>query len=409
MQRGASIMLALSSILLIGISAYAADKTLTDYQSLFEGKMSKVDKVYRASQNTALQSYRKKIAIAKETLQSQGDLDGTIAVNREIKRLEREKTVPQELPDEFPTRLVLAHKNYHAVLLAAEQTKNKTTAGLIKRYLVPLERLQKQLVRKNALDEALAVNKEIKKVQVVLADIESKMPAADPTKSINPTTRSRGRSLSLRKGLVLNYSFDKNEGKKVTDSSGKRNNGNALNAKWTADGRLNGAYQFAGQGQHIETKGHQSLDLAGEMSITAWVKASQMTGTPAICAKGNGGGGESWLVDIDRNKFRYVRRQHDGASYVQAISAQKVQLGVWYHVVGVADGKQLRIYVNAKETIGQAYSGPFDTNKHKVSIGSRQGGQRAYDLSFIGVIDEVMIFNRPLSEEEIRQLFNERK
>ncbi len=124
-----------------------------------------------------------------------------------------------------------------------------------------------------------------------------------------------------------------------------------------------------------------------------------------ICAKGYGGG-ESWLLDIVGGRFRYVRRQQDGASYVHATSPQKIQLGVWYHVVGIADGKRLRIFVNATETIGQAYSGPFDTNDHKVSIGSRQRSQGAYYMYLHGTIDEVMIFDRPLSAREIKTMYD---
>ena len=177
---------------------------------------------------------------------------------------------------------------------------------------------------------------------------------------------------------------------------------------WCLIGGVGGAYEFAGPAQYIGVEDDRSMHLPAEMSIAAWVKVTRTGHGGVICAKGHGGGGESWLLDINAGSFRYVRRQQDGASYVHATSTQKIQFGIWYHVVGIADGKRLRIAVNATETIGQAYSGPFDTNDHKVSIGSRQGSQGAYDMYLHGTIDEVMIFNRPLSAREIKKMYDSR-
>jgi len=220
--------------------------------------------------------------------------------------------------------------------------------------------------------------------------------------------RIRGGSIGMQ-GVVLHYSFDRDGGNMVSDRSEKGNHGAVHNSKWTSTGRVGGGYEFAGPAQYIEVEDHRSMDLPAEMSIAAWVKVTRAGHGDVICAKGYGGGGESWVLDICNGSFRYVRRQQDGASYVHATSTQKIQIGVWYHVVGIADGKRLRIAVNATETIGQAYSGPFDTNDHKVSIGSRQRSQGAYDMYLLGIIDEVMILNRPLSAREIKKMYDSQR
>jgi hypothetical protein len=208
-------------------------------------------------------------------------------------------------------------------------------------------------------------------------------------------------------GVIVHFSFDRDEGQKVSDRSEHGNHGTVHNAKWTAQGRVGGAFEFAGPENYISVEHHRSLDLPAKMAVAAWVKVSRTGYTEVICAKGYGYG-ESWFLDGADGRFRFVRRQNNGASYVAAISAQAIQTNVWYHVVGVADGERLRIYVNATETIGQAYSGAFDTNEHNLSIGSRQSGRGPYDLHLLGTIDEVMIFNRPLSAQEIRKMYHSR-
>ncbi len=214
----------------------------------------------------------------------------------------------------------------------------------------------------------------------------------------------RGGAVGMQ-DVVLHYSFDRDDGKNVPDRSGQGNTGAVYNSKWTPNGRFDGAYEFSGPEQYIGVDDHRSMDLPAEMSVAAWVKIARTGNGDVICAKGFGGG-ESWLLDGYGGQFRFVRRQNEGASYVQATSAQAVQPGVWTHVVGVADGERLRIYVNAVETIGQSYSGPFDTNDHILSIGSRQSRQGGYDLHLVGTIDEVKVYNRPLSSTEIKTMYD---
>ncbi len=213
----------------------------------------------------------------------------------------------------------------------------------------------------------------------------------------------RGGAVDMQ-GVVLHYSFDRDDGKNVPDRSEQGNTGTVCNSKWTPNGRFGGAYEFSGPEQYIGVDDHRSMELPAEMSVAAWVKIDRTGNGDVICAKGFGGG-ESWLLDGYGGRFRFVRRQNEGASYVEATSAQAVQPGVWTHVVGVADGERLRIYVNAVETIGQSYSGPFDTNDHKLSIGSRQSRQGGYDLHLVGTIDEFKVYNRPLSAREIKTMY----
>ena len=75
--------------------------------------------------------------------------------------------------------------------------------------------------------------------------------------------------------------------------------------------------------------------------------------------------------------------------------------GSWYHFTGTYDGSTFRVYVNGEEKGSAAAEGSINAageNDLFLGVGER-------NRHFNGVIDEVMMWNRALSESEIKQLF----
>ena len=179
-------------LFLLAQPAYA-EKTLADYKALFEGAMSRISTTRGASRKAALDAYGKKLEAAKRKLMDTGNLDGTIAIGREIERLNREKTVSQTPPDGGPSLLLALHKNYHSAVHAAEYTRSKSSVELIKQYMAPLKRLKTKLVQHQKLDDAGKVAAELRRARFLLADYESKLPvrAAAPAKQVAAAGQGR--------------------------------------------------------------------------------------------------------------------------------------------------------------------------------------------------------------------------
>jgi hypothetical protein len=68
------------------------------------------------------------------------------------------------------------------------------------------------------------------------------------------------------------------------------------------------------------------------------------------------------------------------------------------HVVGTFDGSMLRIYVNGRPEGGASTGLPRRPGDVPVEIGSFYGGQR-----WFGVLDEVALYDRALSPEDVRR------
>jgi hypothetical protein len=147
-----------------------------------------------------------------------------------------------------------------------------------------------------------------------------------------------------------------------------------------------------------------------EFSLEAWVYTTfpqyiESDGS-GIITKGTGDGGEEFNLDTGSGggDFRFFVRDASGGVHLcnSTIAADSN----WHHLVGVCDeaNGNLFLYVDgvlaASSTI-EAGSGLESTANETVSIGARQSGTGEYDDQFPGVIDEVAIYDHPLSASQV--------
>jgi hypothetical protein len=117
------------------------------------------------------------------------------------------------------------------------------------------------------------------------------------------------------------------------------------------------------------------------------------------------------LSTITETSLRFRLKTDDGQDTATLISDPAIEAGVWAHVAATWDGRTMRIYKDGVEVAGQDKGGSavaVDPDA-SVAIGSQPSDAFASDPShvvkfFDGKIDEVNIYNRALSELEIRYL-----
>ncbi len=209
--------------------------------------------------------------------------------------------------------------------------------------------------------------------------------------------------------LVLTFdraSIIRQEGGHVLkDLSGNGNNSKPVGAQWTPDGKCGGACRFDGTDDYIDCGHSESLSIPGPMTISMWVKLQNWDNGGGLCTKGVGAGGESWLLDMAGKGIRFIRRPISVNPYTSVTTRQPIERGKWYHIVAISDGERLRLYQNLAETTSREYAKESLVNDHIVSIGSRQAHSGPYDLNLAGTIDEVGIWRRALSKEEVKTLY----
>ena len=213
-------------------------------------------------------------------------------------------------------------------------------------------------------------------------------------------------------GLVAYYPFNGN----ANDESGNGHNGTVNGATITNDrfGSDNSAYRFDGVDDVILIPDASELNMTDALTISMWVMpelSNQDDGAGIIC-KGVGNGGEVYSVSIQIGTALKFYTWKSGTFYENQVFnwIDNTTLYNWRHLVVIFDGPNncSKIYDNlAKIGFNNSFPSLLDTNDHDLSIGSRERSSTSgYSMNFKGIIDDVRIYNRALSEEEITALYN---
>jgi hypothetical protein len=205
------------------------------------------------------------------------------------------------------------------------------------------------------------------------------------------------------KGLVGYWSFDEGKGKTAKNSAKNGNDGEIAGAKW-AKGVIGSALEFNGVNDYANmgSPGKGITDKA--VSVEAWI---QPTGNN-VNANLVFAGPESpdFGIWIQGGRFFAGIWNSAGTQY-SAISAGSPVPGQWYHVAMTCDfdaGKVVRFYINGMLSGTSAATGTAIKSDHTtVDI----GGRTPNSWFFNGIIDEVKIYSRALSEAEIRKPYDD--
>lgn len=214
-------------------------------------------------------------------------------------------------------------------------------------------------------------------------------------------------SVLAQSGLVASYSFNEGTGTTLADASGNSNNGTISGAVWTT-GRYGNALRFNGSNNYINLLNPAALRLTGSMTLSAWVNAAANPADDGqIIAKSNNAAG--WQLktspDTGANTFG-VTISASSSSHVQRYSSTARALNTWYHVAGVynASARTLDIYVNGVLNNG-VLSGTVPASQFNSTVNANIG-RRTGGFYFNGILDEMRIYNRALTQAEIQADMN---
>ncbi|MFE9171708.1 LamG-like jellyroll fold domain-containing protein [Streptomyces kebangsaanensis] len=178
-----------------------------------------------------------------------------------------------------------------------------------------------------------------------------------------------------------------------------------------AEGRKGTALQLDG------TSGYASSDLAvvdtdRGFSVSAWVKLDRKPTGAAIAVaqpgKHNPGFELYYSAAYDRWVFNQYSADTSNATPIRAMAAQAggVTVGKWTHLVGLYDGtsKTLRLYVDNKLVGETALPNAWNAQEGLLfGAGRYDGVMKSF---FPGAIDEVQLFDKPLSATAINKIYS---
>jgi hypothetical protein len=218
----------------------------------------------------------------------------------------------------------------------------------------------------------------------------------------------------LKEGLVAGWTFDDGTAR---DQTRKGHDGEKKGNPKSVKGKFGMGYDFNGADTGVEIDDHKDLQLTEPFTVAAWIFPRVCKDHAGIVWKGTKIG---WGTNV--YNYRIAELSTTGLTWGACTGAVEGYFGTagilnemneWYHVALVEDGVKGIAYVNGKSGIptteGDANRPvpPYDPLAGSpVRIGWAIGYQGVLpgEVYFDGIIDEVFIYNRPLSADEIKEL-----
>jgi len=207
----------------------------------------------------------------------------------------------------------------------------------------------------------------------------------------------------VEKDMVAYWSFDEGEGDLAHDYSGNENNIQVAGVKWV-DGICGKALLLDERSSLICGGGLElCFVFSNDYSIEAWVK-HESKGRQIYVSKWSGSRLESaWVIGYFDGTLQFTELYGEGRYF--RLSGPDVADGKWHYIVGVRKGKNLQLYVDgSKVAEGESEGKKVGDNIAPLRVGSFGAG-RISRWPLIGFMDEVRVYSRALTEDEIRKRY----
>ena len=203
------------------------------------------------------------------------------------------------------------------------------------------------------------------------------------------------------KGLMSHWDFNEGKGKLVTDQAGGGHDGRVQGASWQPS-EGGGGLRFAARNSLVSVP--YDLDMAGDLTFVAWAKPmaspfrNPRTNYVILASSDYAQNGFAIRVEGDSGHLRYVGFLDGGVGSSTAQTA--IAAGAFHHIVFVKRGQQCAWYLNGRAN-GAGQLPRTGTPSKTLWIGDPA-------QSFDGLIDDIKVFSRALSHDEVLQDYRDR-
>jgi len=212
--------------------------------------------------------------------------------------------------------------------------------------------------------------------------------------------------------LVGYWAFEETNGTTCYDNSSYGNTGTLMNNPNRSDGKfglgiyLNNSNVTNPQNQSVNISNGYNFNLTDKFTLEAWIKTTRAE-TSVVIGKSSGTNesGSGFTMYISGGTNVYCRFTWDGGNQLVQYSIAEPDYytdGNWHHIACVYDNSSSRFDVYYDGIVNRnTKNGAADTNNYPLYIGreSNIASQTRYFRE--GYIDEVRVWNRALSDQEI--------
>ncbi len=222
------------------------------------------------------------------------------------------------------------------------------------------------------------------------------------TQSVSPLSQLA--AVATTNGLVGHWNFDENSGVSAGDSSGSGNVGQLQNGTtWTA-GKMGSGVAFDGVDDKVLIGNPSVMDFGAgqDFTISLWIKGSDTTKAQKIISK-RSATPDGYQLRFN-NPASLIWRIDEPVTITDTIAPTHPLNGSWRHLVVGRSGSQHFFYIDGVlvKTSTDSTSNSLQ-NIESLTIGGDQGSVGGFN----GSVDEVRIYNRGLTSQEISDIYND--
>jgi len=214
----------------------------------------------------------------------------------------------------------------------------------------------------------------------------------------------------MPRDLVLRFSCDefRNNGTVLPDATGSNSSGRVTGVRYLPSARLNGGCEFTGKNSYIQVPSSPLLD-SKRVTFCLWFKAAkaEWPDRTLIEKRPESGYGLRLAAGDKLDKQKRGRKGKLCATVGgrDVFSDEPVADNAWHHAAVTYDGEAVKLYVDGilqKQTA--AWHGEVGAGGQEMILGMNRSNPSAKnkDAAFEGALDEVLIFNRALTEAEVK-------
>jgi serine/threonine-protein kinase len=225
----------------------------------------------------------------------------------------------------------------------------------------------------------------------------------DPAPPVTAPPEASAMAASLRRGLVGWWKLNEGAGTRVTDSSGNGNHGAIQESATWDEGKIGKALNFNGKDACATVPNSASLQITGDLTIAFWMRKNSDAGDfSRLVGKGSDKPRNYgvWLEAGGGKRILFQQWDASARELLSMYSKSQLEVGTWYHVAAVVNGNTASVYINGQiDASGTRAAGTPGVSNDPLTFAF--GIMHSH---FSGLLNDIRIYNRTLSEDEIRQL-----
>ena len=202
------------------------------------------------------------------------------------------------------------------------------------------------------------------------------------------------------KSLVLYLPFEEGKGDIAYDISGYENHGDINKTVWVKEGKYDSALEFTGASDsYVRIKKEKSLIPKDQITLEAWFFPTKVEGNNNIICNTEGSGHN---IRLENGVLKaYI---HIAGDYATPTGGPVITPNKWYHTAVTFDGKVARLYLDGDIINEVERKGTITESTQDIFVGSEtDGNQPNPTYMFFGIIDEVRIYNKARTPDEIKE------